>query len=95
MQQDHIVVGLLAGIIFPLSMWMGLQWLSDFGTGGQFLGGTFVGLGETFIATMSVCANFIPFFVYVKTRKDNAMKGVGMVTMILALVVAFKYFLLP
>ena len=92
-QRDSIVVGMLAALIFPAATWFGLHYLSTHTVGQTFLGIVFSGFSESFIATMSVCSNFFPFFLYMQVRKDNAMKGVGLITMVLAVLVAVLYFL--
>jgi hypothetical protein len=93
MQRDSLWVGLIAALLFPAATWLGLEWLSERSLGSSVFGIVFSGFSESFIATMSVCSNFLPFFVYMKARKDNAMRGVGLVTMVLALAVAVRYFL--
>jgi len=93
LQRDSVWVGFLAALIFPAATWFGLNFMSVTMVGKTILGINFSGFSESFIATMSVCANFLPFFVYMQTRKDDAMRGVGLITMVLALVVAVLYFL--
>jgi hypothetical protein len=93
LQRDSLWVGFLAALIFPAATWFGLHYMSDHWVGRNLLGIVFSGFSESFIATMSVCANFFPFFVYMRSRKDDAMRGVGLVTMLLAVMVAVLYFL--
>jgi hypothetical protein len=93
LQKDHILVGIVAAIIFPVAFWLGLNFMDDNLVGKELFGNTFAGFSEPFIATLSICANFLPFFIYMRARKDHSMQGVGMVTVVLALVVAVKYFL--
>lgn len=93
LQRDSLWVGIMAALIFPAAFWFGLQALSERSLGLSLFGIQFSGFSESFIATMAVCSNFLPFFVYMRSRKDNAMRGVGLVTMLLAIAVAVRYFL--
>ncbi|MBI1192351.1 MAG: hypothetical protein GC205_04160 [Bacteroidetes bacterium] len=93
LQRDSLWVGFLAALIFPAAAWFGLNYMSDTMVGKTILGIDFSGFSESFIVTMAVCANFFPFFVYMHTRKDDAMRGVGLITMVLAVLVAVLYFL--
>ncbi len=93
LQRDSLWVGFLAALVFPAATWFGLHYLSDTGVGKTIMGIVFSGFSESFIATMAVCSNFFPFFVYMRSRKDNAMRGVGLLTMVQAVLVAVLYFL--
>ena len=90
--RDSVWVGLLVALLLPAATWLGLTELADSASGRTVFGAPFSGFSDSFIATMSVCANFFPFFVYMRTRKDDAMRGVGLATMLLALVVAVLFF---
>lgn len=51
-------------------------------------------LRERFIATMAAFSNIIPFIIYMRTRKDDAMRGVGIITVLLAVFVMMFYYIL-
>lgn len=93
LQRDSVWVGMASALVFPAATWLALQYLSDQFVGERVLGIVFAGFSESFIATIAVCSNFFPFFVYMQVRKDHAMRGVGLTTMVLALIVAVMYFL--
>ena len=93
MQRDTFLVGLLAAVIFPAAFWFGLHYLDQNASGSEIFGLTFGGFRESFIATLAVCSNFFPFFVYMRARKDHAMRAVGVVTIILAIALVGHYYL--
>lgn len=55
---------------------------------------TFAGVKERFVATLAVFFNIIPFIIYMRVRKDNCMRGVGIVTVLLALFMLVYYYIL-
>jgi hypothetical protein len=93
--RDSVWLGLGVALLFPAATWLGLEQLSDRSLGVELFGIPFAGLSPSFVATMAVCANFLPFFVFMRARRDHAMRGVGLATMVLALVVAVRFFLQP
>lgn len=91
LQRDNVYLGLLAAVLFPVAVWLGLHYMNDHTT--VLFGRSFFGFSERFIAILAVCANFLPFFVYMRARKDDSMRGVGIVTMLLAIALVWRYFL--
>ncbi len=57
-------------------------------------GKEFQGVSERFIATLAVFFNILPFIIYMRVRKDHSMRGVGIVTVILALFLLVYYYIL-
>jgi hypothetical protein len=51
-------------------------------------------LRERFIASMAAFSNILPFIIYMRAQKDLAMKGVGMVTVVLAVFVMLFYYIM-
>lgn len=93
LQRDHVLVGMGVSLFFAFTFWFGLNYLNDSMTGGELFGNTFGGFREQFMATMAVFSTIVPFMVYLRSRKDDSMRGVGIVTIILALIVVFRYFI--
>ncbi len=91
--RDNVWLGLGLGLMFPAATWLALEALSDRSLGIEVFGYPFAGFSDSFVATMAVCTNFIPFVVFMRARRDHAMRGVGLVTMVLALIVVAVYFL--
>jgi hypothetical protein len=91
--RDSVWLGLALGLLFPAATWLGLEALSDRSLGLTIFGYPFAGFSDSFVATIAVCANFIPFFVFMRAHRDHAMRGVGLVTMVLAVIVVALFFL--
>lgn len=93
LQRDTFWIGALASIVIPFTVGFALWYFNENAVGTSILGMDFGGLRESFIMTMAVCANFFPFFVYMRAHKDNAMRAVGVVTIVLALLLVSKYYM--
>lgn len=91
--RDNVWLGLGLGLMFPAATWLALDALGSPGLGLTIFGYPFAGFSDSFTATMAVCANFIPFYVFMRARRDHSMRGVGLMTMVLAVVVIGLFFL--
>lgn len=95
LQEDRLWVGVATGIVITLaSFYICYTLNSDLVGRIYFHHRPFQGVTEKFIAILAVVFNMIPFIVYIIAKKDNAMRGVGILTMILALFVMTWYFIL-
>jgi hypothetical protein len=93
-QKDHVLVGIIVSIFFTLTMFYCLYTLNGMLIGKEIGGLPFGGVKERFVSTLAVFFNIIPFIIYIKTRKDNSMRGVGLVTIVLALFVLVFYYII-
>jgi hypothetical protein len=93
-QRDEVLTGVAVAVFFTLTIFYCLYTLNGMLTGSLIGGQVFGGVSERFISTLAVFFNIIPFVVYIRTRKDNAMKGVGMVTVALAMFVLVFYYII-
>jgi|GEM_PF-772052 len=96
MQEDNVFVGMLVSIIFTATMFYVLYQIDhSFSTGGFYVNGKlFTGVQERFIATLAVFFNIIPFVIYIRTKRDNCLRGVGIVTILLAIFMLIYYYIL-
>jgi hypothetical protein len=93
-QKDSVWVGIVVAIFFRLTTFYCLYTINGMLIGTEISGLPFGGVKERFISTLAVFFNIIPFIIYIRTRKDNAMKGVGIVTVLLAMFVLVFYYIL-
>ncbi len=93
LQEDNVWVGIAVSIFITLTMYYFFYTLNDSLSGKMIGGKEFSGVRERFVATLAVFFNIVPFVVYIRSRKDNSMRGVGLVTVILSLVVLVYYYL--
>lgn len=94
-QRDSVWVGVVVSVFFTITMFYGLYTINQMMIGKvQMFGVDFGGVKERFISTLAVFFNIIPFMIYIRTRKDLSMKGVGMVTVVLAMFVLMFYYIL-
>lgn len=93
-QKDSVWVGIVISVFFTVTMFYCFYTINQMCLGAIFMGKPFGGVTERFISTLAVFSNILPFIIYIKTRKDLAMKGVGIVTVLLALFVLMFYYIL-
>ena len=84
LQKDSTLLGVVVGIFFFITFYFGLSYLNESLTGETIFGAKFYGVRQQFIGVLAVFSNILPFIVYNKARKDYSMRGVGIVTVILA-----------
>ena len=94
LRQDSIILGIGVGIFFFITFFFGLSYLNEVFEGGTIFGQPYYGVRDQFLAILAVVSNILPFLVYSKARKDRSMRGVGIITIILALGVVFYFNLL-
>ncbi len=90
LSKDTFWVGLAVGTLTPIMLFIALIEINTMLIENYFRGGA--GLSEQFRAIISVCVNILPFIIYNRTRKDNAMRGIMLPTFIYAVVILFYYF---
>ncbi len=93
LQEDSIWTGIFVSLFITATMFYFFYTLNDHLIGRTIAGKPFGGVRERFVATLAVFFNIIPFIIYIRAKKDHAMHGVGVVTVILSLVVLFVYYL--
>ncbi|HAE14905.1 MAG: hypothetical protein H6548_02075 [Chitinophagales bacterium] len=93
-QRDSVLVGIVVSVFFSITMFYCLHTINSMLIGRPFGGASFQGVTERFVSTLAVFFNIIPFVIYLRTRKDLSMKGVGIVTVLLALFVLVFYYIL-
>ncbi len=94
LQQDKLWVGMAVSVFITITMFY-IFYTLNINLVGKFIGGReFAGVRERFVATLAVFFNIIPFIIYMRVKKDNCMRGVGIVTVILALFMLVYYYLL-
>lgn len=95
LQEDNIFVGMLVSVFFTITMFYLLFTLNNNLVGKVYIqGNAFKGVTERFIATLAVFFNIIPFVIYMRVRKDNCLRGVGIVTVLLAVFMLIYYYML-
>ena len=90
LRKDTVWVGMLFGLVFPGIGYVLFSELNEVFIKYYFHGG--VGFSVAFRMIVSVCLNLIPFNIFVRTRKDNAMKGVLLDTFVSFFLILFLYF---
>ncbi len=80
LKQDKVWVGLLTGVVFPLIFFVIFHELNSVLTGRNMLSGD--GVSLKFICIVTVITNVIPAGQYLKSKRDNALKGIVTVTML-------------
>lgn len=96
MQEDNVFVGVIVSVIFTVTMFFILYQINQsIATGNVYISGKlFTGVQERFISTLAVFFNIIPFIVYIRTKRDNCLRGVGIVTILLAIFMLVYYYIL-
>jgi len=94
LQQDKLWVGMVVSVFITVMMFYVLYTIND-NLAGTLIGGKeFGGVRERFVATLAVFFNIIPFIIYMRVRKDNCLRGVGIVTVLLAIFMLIYYYIL-
>lgn len=93
LQEDNVWVGIGVSLFLTVTIFYFLVTLNESLIGKNINGREFGGIRERFIATLAVFFNILPFIIYMRVKKDNAMRGVGIVTVLLALFVVVFYYL--
>ncbi len=94
LQQDKVWVGMVVSVVITITMFYIFYTLNVNLTGKFILGKEFGGVRERFVATLAVFFNIIPFIIYMKVKKDNCLRGVGILTVLLALFMLVYYYIL-
>ena len=79
LKQDKFLVGILLGVMFPVFFWIIVQEAGHIVMDRTMAGGFSFKLKTV----LSIASNAIPATVFFKSRKDNALRGVILVTFIL------------
>ncbi len=95
LQEDKVYIGMLVSVFFTVTIFYALYTLNNnlmdnFTINGKAFGG----VTERFISTLAVFFNIIPFIIYMKVRKDNCLRGVGIVTVLFAIFMLIYYYIL-
>lgn len=93
LQEDNVWVGIGVSVFFTVFIFYVLVTINDAMIGQTVNGRAFGGVRERFIATLAVFFNILPFIIYMRAKKDHAMRGVGIVTVIVALFVMVFYYI--
>ncbi len=95
LQEDNIFVGMLVSAFFTVTVFYAFYTLNNNLIGNITINGrAFSGVTERFIATLAVFFNIIPFIIYIRVRKDNCLRGVGIVTVLFAIFMLVYYYVL-
>lgn len=90
LRSDNVFVGMLVAIFLTVTIFYSLHTMNPHIAMGRCPGEC---LRERFIATMSVFINIVPFIIYMRAKKDNAMRGVGIITVLMAVFVMMFYYI--
>ncbi|MBC8047427.1 MAG: hypothetical protein H7Y00_11570 [Fimbriimonadaceae bacterium] len=90
LREDNVFVGILISVFITSTVFYTLYILNQSLSIGTCESNC---LRERFIASMAAFSNFFPFVIYMRSKKDNAMKGVGMITVLLAVFVMLFYYI--
>ncbi len=93
LREDNVWVGICVSVFFTVFIFYALVTLNTYLIGKTINGREFGGIRERFIATLAVFFNIVPFLIYLRAKKDHSMRGVGIITVILALFVMVFYYL--
>lgn len=95
LQQDKVWVGMLVSVVITITTFYIFYTLNNNLVGTATSGGgEFGGVRERFVATLAVFFNIIPFIIYMRVKKDNCLRGVGILTVLLALFMLVYYYIL-
>src|SRR5580700_4831672 len=90
LRQDKIWVGAFTALVFPLFFFVIYYELNDLMVEKNLLPG--IGVRLQFICIISVVMNVIPAGAYVRTKRDNALRGtVGITLLYVFGIVIFFY----
>lgn len=95
LQEDNVFVGMLVSVFFTVTMFYVFYQINE-GLIGQIhiKGNAFTGVTERFISTLAVFFNILPFVIYLRVRKDNCLRGVGIITVLFAMFMLIYYYIL-
>ncbi|MFN0276446.1 MAG: hypothetical protein ACKVPJ_11905 [Chitinophagales bacterium] len=91
LQEDSVFIGMFVSIFLTVTVFYALYVINQTVPMGRCESYC---MRERFIATMAAFSNFFPFFIYMRVRKDNCMRGVGIITVLLAVFVMMFYYIL-
>ncbi len=95
LQEDNVFVGMLVSVFFTVTMFYVFYQINAGLIGQVYIkGNAFTGVTERFISTLAVFFNIIPFVIYLRVRKDNCLRGVGIVTVLFAMFMLVYYYIL-
>ena len=95
LQEDNAWVGAGVSLFVTVTVFYILYTINNDLAGSITINGkTFTGVSERLISSTAVVANVIPFVIYIRAKKDNAMKGVGFIAVLLALFLMVYYYAL-
>ncbi len=95
LQEDNVFVGMLVSIFFTVTMFYVFYQIDASLIGKVYIKGqAFRGVTERFIATLAVVSNVLPFVIYMRVRKDNCLRGVGVVTVLFAMFMLVYYYIM-
>ncbi len=95
LQEDNVFVGMLVSLFFTVTMFYVFYQINGSLAGEVYVNGKlFTGVSERFISTLAVFFNIIPFVIYIRTKKDNCLRGVGIVTVLAAIFMLIYYYIL-
>ena len=95
LQEDNVFVGMLVSAFFTVTMFYIFYTLNQSMIGNVYIQGRpFGGVTERFISTLAVFFNIVPFIIYMVVRKDNCLRGVGIVTVLISLFLVVYYYIL-
>jgi hypothetical protein len=91
LQQDSVFTGMFVSVFLTVTVFYTLYQINSTVPMGRCESYC---LRERFIASMAAFSNFFPFVIYMRAKKDNALRGVGIITVLLAVFVMLFYYIL-
>ena len=86
---------MLVSVFFTVTMFYALYSLNHSLIGNVYINHRpYGGVTERFISTMAVFFNIVPFIIYMVVRKDNCLRGVGIVTVLFSIFLMIYYYVL-
>jgi hypothetical protein len=94
LQDDNVFVGMAVSVFFTVTVYYCLFQLNESLAGHLVIkGAIFSGVKERFIATLAVFFNIIPFVIYMRVKKDNCLRGVGIITVLCAMFMLVYFYI--
>ncbi|HMX03235.1 MAG TPA: hypothetical protein PK511_01010 [Chitinophagales bacterium] len=94
LQEDNVFVGMAVAVFFMVTTYYAFFQLNESLSGNITIkGAIFTGVTERFIATLAVFFNILPFVIYMRVRKDNCMRGVGIITVLSAMFILVYFYI--
>lgn len=91
LQQDNVFTGMFVSVFITVTVFYALFVMNETVSMGRCESHC---LRERFIASMATFSNIIPFIIYMRAKKDNSMRGVGIITVLLAVFVMMFYYIM-